>query len=669
VEDSVRLPERWAPVQEAIARLAGISLLTCDGQGALPGAARLPALCRVLAASPEGARRCADECGRQRGIAAAEGRTVFFRCHAGLHCFAAPLATGGRSGVTLLGGLTLEKASDLDRVAAIGRALDLPGDALRQAVGSLRYVSPQLLAGAAELATRTAEALIAGERSLASERTRAALLASLLALGSDFAREREPLEVCTTIVDAAAILMDLRGACLLVRGEPGGRFTVRASFGAAATRLPAAGLAADGPLLAPALRGSAPLVVTERDRLAAQGFPPDVVSLALFPIRAGDRVLAVLGVIDTPLAPEQTAALAALCGQGALALSNVLLREQLARRTREIERSNRVRDRLAPLLDWEEVIDAVLEEALLQAGAREASLMLLDRGERLLKVARARGAHSAIVRAVSVAAGEGIAGRVAAEGRPLLVEEIERDERLRRPRRPRYRTGSFLVVPLRVRRRVIGVINLADKETDAPFSAEDLEAVLTVTAHASWALQRSALHGRVRALREQAVTDPLTGLFNRRYLELRLREEAGRSRRHGSPFTLTMIDLDDFKPFNDREGHPAGDALLVAIAQVIRGAARDTDLVARYGGDEFAVVSPETSAAEALPFVERIREAVAAHRFGLPGLPPAGGVSLSAGIACFPDDADEPEAMVRAADAALYRAKAAGRNRVARAGA
>jgi diguanylate cyclase (GGDEF)-like protein len=307
----------------------------------------------------------------------------------------------------------------------------------------------------------------------------------------------------------------------------------------------------------------------------------------------------------------------------------------------------------------------VLEEAVRQAGAREGSLMLVDRADRCLKVARARGEHSAVLRSVSVAAGEGIAGRVADDGRPLLVEEIESDGRLRRPRRPRYRTGSFLVVPLRVHRRVIGVINLADKEADAPFSAEDLDAVLTVTAHASWALQRSALHGRVRELREQAVTDPLTGLANRRFLETRLREEAGRTRRHGSPFTLSMIDLDDFKNYNDRQGHPAGDALLAAIARVIRVAARDTDLVTRYGGDEFAVVSPDTGAAEAVSLIERIRTAVAAHRFGLPGLPDSGGVTLSAGVACFPDDADDPDTILRAADDALYRAKAAGRDRVA----
>ncbi|HEY6000351.1 MAG TPA: diguanylate cyclase [bacterium] len=668
MEDSGHFPERWAAVQESIARVAGISLLTYDRHGALRAAAGHPELCRIMESSPEGARRCAADCHSRRRAVRDGGATVFFRCHAGLHCFAAALPGDGEGRATLLGGLALERAGDIDLVAEIARSLELPAAALRRAVGDLPFASPRLIADAAELTTRAAETIFAGEQALAAERSRVAVLSSLLALGADLARERDPHEVCSALLDAASIVAELRGACVLVRDEAAARFRLRASCGAPPAQLPLAGLAASSPLLRPALGAEAQALVTERSHIAGEGFPPGTASVTLFPVRAGDRVLAVLCVLDTSLGAAQCEALAALCRQAALSLSNALLREQLERRTRELERSVGIRDRLAPLLEWEEVLDAVLEEAVRQARAREASLMLLDRGDRSLRIARARGPRSVALREVSVPAGEGIAGRVAAEGRPLLVEEIERDERLRRPRRPRYRTGSFLVVPLLVRRRVVGVINLADKETDAAFSTEDLEAVLTVTANASWALQRSALHGRVQRLREQAVTDPLTKLANRRYLEARLREEMGRTNRHGAPFALTMIDVDAFKEFNDRQGHPAGDALLAAIAGVVRGAARDIDLVARYGGDEFAIVSPQTSAPAALSFAERIREAVATHRFGLAGLPEAGGITLSAGVAGYPADAGDLEGLVRAADAALYQAKAGGRNRVQRAG-
>ena len=663
------LPRGWGAVQESLARIAGSSLLTFDAEGREMAACGVPALCRLIGGDPEGARRCAAWCGRHRELAAAENRTIFYRCHAGLQCFAAPLRAAGRDVGALLGGRTLERATDVEEVEALTRPLGLPADALRRAIGGLTLDKPRLLHRAAELAERAGEALFTAESDLATARSRTALLTSLLAIAGDFAAEREPHEVQALILDAASVLFDVRRACLLVLDERTGRYLPRPAAGAPATLLPAAGLAPDSPLLAPAFRDRTPTFTTDRARIASQGFPAGTSSVGVFPLVAGEQAIGALCVLDTPLAETESALLGAFCHQAALALSNARLREELSRRNREIERANRVRDRFAPLLAWDEVVEAIFEEAVLLAGAREASLMHFDRTERTLKVWRARGTRTAVLRSITIAAGEGLAGRVAADGRPLIVEDVARDARLRRPRRPRYRTGSCLVVPLTVRGRVIGVINLADKEADAAFSVEDLDAVLTVTAHASCALQRAALHGRMTALREQAVTDTLTGLANRRYLETRLREEAGRARRHGSAFTLTMIDIDNFKPYNDREGHPAGDALLAAIARVIRAAARDSDLVARYGGDEFSVVSPETQVGEAVLQAERIRVAVETNPFHLPGLPAAGGITLSAGVAGFPGDTIDPEALVRAADAALYRAKGEGKNRVARTGA
>ena len=657
----------WGPVQESLGRLAGLPLATYDTAGRELAATGIPDLCRLIGSDAEGKRRCAAWCGRHRELAATENRTIFYRCHAGLQCFALPLRVAGRPAGSVLGGRSLERAADVDEIEALTRALDLPEDAVRRAVGGLVLCNPRQLVRAAELAARTAEALFTADRHLAAERTRTALLTSLLSLGADFARERAPHEVHAMVLDAASILFDMRRACLLVHDERTGRFRLRTAFGAPAGLLPPAGLSADSPLLVQALRERAPAATADRARLSGQGFPPGTGSLVVFPLFAGESPLGVLCVVDTPLSAAETALLAAFCHLAALALSNALLREQLARGTREFERSNRIRERLTPLLSWEEVLEAVLEEALRLAGAREGSLMLFDRARRTLRVKQARGVHAAVLQAVSVAAGDGIAGRVAADGRPLLIEDFAHDAWLRRPQRPRYRTASCIVVPLLVRGRVIGVINLADKDTDAAFGAEDLSAVLMVAAHASWALQSSAFHGRMVTLREQAVTDPLTGLFNRRFLETRLREETGRARRHGSAFAMLMIDIDNFKPYNDLEGHPAGDALLSAVAGVIRTVARDTDTVSRYGGDEFAVIAPETRVAEALLLAERLRESVAAHAFDLPGLPGAGSLTLSIGVAGFPADGDDPDALVRSADNALYRAKAAGKNRVDRA--
>ncbi len=168
-----------------------------------------------------------------------------------------------------------------------------------------------------------------------------------------------------------------------------------------------------------------------------------------------------------------------------------------------------------------------------------------------------------------------------------------------------------------------------------------------------------------RRLANIALRDPLTGVFNRRYLEEFLVHEVVRASRSGQTFAVAMLDLDDFKAYNDSQGHPAGDRLLRDVAQAIVGSVRASDLVARYGGEEFTVVLPATSPPDAARVLERVRATVAA--LVLPGAEamPKGRVTVSVGVACFPQDATNPRDLITRADDALYRAKAEGKNRVA----
>ncbi len=163
---------------------------------------------------------------------------------------------------------------------------------------------------------------------------------------------------------------------------------------------------------------------------------------------------------------------------------------------------------------------------------------------------------------------------------------------------------------------------------------------------------------RVRA---GALTDPLTGLWNRRYLDDRLRRELARSARHGAPLSLLLIDLDHLKEINDQGGHGAGDEALKFIADSIRSSARSSDVVARYGGDEFAVLAPSTQAPEAVTLAERIRAAVEQGHAG------ARRTTVSIGISDVAQNrAFESRELIQAADRALYRAKSGGRNRIVR---
>ncbi len=165
-------------------------------------------------------------------------------------------------------------------------------------------------------------------------------------------------------------------------------------------------------------------------------------------------------------------------------------------------------------------------------------------------------------------------------------------------------------------------------------------------------------------LERLSVTDELTGLANRRRLMAELEREMRRSERHGHPFSILMLDVDRFKRFNDAHGHPAGDVVLKRVADTLRKCVRDVDTVARYGGEEFVVMLPETPAADAARVAERIRSSTEADRFAPNGGGAALNITVSIGYAVYPDDARTPEALIEAADQALYRSKQAGRNRV-----
>jgi diguanylate cyclase (GGDEF)-like protein len=161
-----------------------------------------------------------------------------------------------------------------------------------------------------------------------------------------------------------------------------------------------------------------------------------------------------------------------------------------------------------------------------------------------------------------------------------------------------------------------------------------------------------------------AITDHLTGLFNRGHFESCLRKEVNRCRRYGQSVSMLMVDLDDFKNVNDRHGHAAGDAALREVGRLLVQRVRDIDVAARYGGEEFAVILPETRRTSAHVVAERIRGEVERHfkRKNLMG--GEARLTLSGGIASFPEDAASPEQLVERADQALYRAKRAGKNRI-----
>ena len=261
---------------------------------------------------------------------------------------------------------------------------------------------------------------------------------------------------------------------------------------------------------------------------------------------------------------------------------------------------------------------------------------------------------------------------------------------------------SCLLVPLIFKDQVMGCLELVEKRCVRRFSDEERELSTTLAALAAVAIQNARLYGDAQHL---AITDGLTGLYNHRYFYERLAQDVARARRYELPLSLLMIDIDDFKTYNDRFGHRAGDALLHELAGVLESQTRQqVDLVARYGGEEFVVILPSTSAQGAaragerlrdavtgsgrdrvrMPVVvgagfesdietaaedsaahamgERIRSSIAGATFGTDQAPPV--ITVSIGVASLPGRATTADSLVDEADVALYRAKRLGKNRV-----
>jgi len=339
------------------------------------------------------------------------------------------------------------------------------------------------------------------------------------------------------------------------------------------------------------------------------------------------------------------------------------LQDEVNRLTLEVEH----RDRLAAMLqrfaqrinlrDPEKTYKTILGDLTELLKAERASLMVFDEAANELTLKAAAGISVPESEVAGVRLGEGIAGSVLESGKPLVVEKMELAGLSPAPAARKYQTESFISFPIVLKERRLGVLNVADKADKGTFNAIDLGMLELLSGPIADALDRAQLQ-------RLSITDPLTGLLNRRYLEERLVEELNRSQRYNHAMSFLMIDIDDFKFYNDRNGHLAGDEALRLTARCLKDALRAADVACRYGGEEFCVLLPQTSLAEAGVIAERMRQRVTQMDNPLGKLQPLGTVSVSIGISTYAVNVDTAEKIIEAADRALYKAKVNGKNRI-----
>jgi len=344
-----------------------------------------------------------------------------------------------------------------------------------------------------------------------------------------------------------------------------------------------------------------------------------------------------------------------------LIFKNKELLERLEREKGKLEIILDIYNEISSTFSIEDLSDFVTGKVIQLLEAEKASLMMVDEEKSELVVKGSKG----LIRdenEIRVKIGEAIAGWVAKEGEVLLVNEVEKDPRFEKFLHPdKYKTTSFISIPLKVEQKVIGVMNVTDKLASTKVFTEDDLRYLSLIAHQTIAqIENIRLCERLSAL---AVTDPLTELFNQRYFQEHLTQEIMRASRYGHALSLIMFDIDHFKQSNDKYGHPAGDKVLKQATRVMRENTRHVDIICRYGGDEFMIILPDTDLEGAQFVADKIRKVIETQ-----GLTEAEdglnlNITLSGGVGAYKKGLSKAD-FISEVDKALYKAKSEGRNRI-----
>jgi diguanylate cyclase (GGDEF)-like protein len=290
--------------------------------------------------------------------------------------------------------------------------------------------------------------------------------------------------------------------------------------------------------------------------------------------------------------------------------------------------------------------------------AERSSLLVFDEKSNSLSAKAATGIRADIIKKERENLGERIARKVLQNGKPLVVEDVRKTEISAAPVEWNYKSSLFISYPILIGQRKIGVLNVTDRAEGENFSELDLEILNAVMPQLAVLMDSAVLKDKMGEFAQLSVTDSLTGLLNRLYLDERLPEEIRRSNREGFPMSFLMIDVDDFKSYNDNFGHAEGDKALKLVAHCLKDTLRGADVAARYGGEEFSILLPQTTSDEAKTIGERIREKVASTEF------PNRQVTISVGVASCSNIICTAREIIKWADDALYEAKRRGRNNV-----
>ncbi len=690
-------PEKKEKFLDRLAEENGVAIVVVDAECDTPSVSNNNSMCRNLYGSAEFAPECDKFCGQAFKWAAEAGKPVDYECYAGLSCRAIQVWEGRQQFVAIVGRtfLKAEKYRAATENAISGEWRQFPPtdffenvliagsmQSIERAASRLEKFSDpgrndileldQLSVAPAEIPAEQIEGTSEpdGPRineliSKFREETEKAAGELEAIVSYDVQQDRKAAAEWRSLF-GSLMKMEYREACLRVLEYLKERYLLDSlvwlehrdeklemlvGIGELAGKVVKIGIAGAGKRLLDGVQNEAPVEFRERPK---EGEVSSRV-LSVFPVLVGGDVLGAIGVNSRIVDTEHQRQISRFAQTLASQLEILRLRDEVARRDWLSRAVIKFNEQLRGI-DSEDFWTRIAQVTAEIVGAERASILVRNPKSNTLHARAAVGSRTDLGEVADL--GRRVASRILEIGTPVVVTDVTGVGIDRAPAEWNYKTSSFISYPIIIDERRIGVLNFTDKVGGAAFGRDDLELIHALAPQIAVAIDRNVLREKAGEYEQLSVTDPLTGLLNRRYLEERIGEEIVRSKRHRFSVSLMMLDVDEFKSYNDSFGHPAGDVALRVVGDILKESLRGADVAARYGGEEFAILLPQTAAEEAAQIAERIRRHV--EKADLPGRQ----VTISVGIACLSKEVETPRDLISAADVALYAAKNRGRNNV-----
>ncbi len=673
-------------VLDRLADENGLAIVVVDENASAVSASNNNSMCRALYSSEKFAPLCAEFCGRAFEWASESDAPVEYECYAGLKCSAVKMRT--EKPLVAIVGRTFIKAENYRKAterAISGDWREFPPSRffenvlltgsdkkIEKLAGKVANLGAEESRKTVVLNEKTPLEIPAGEKSVEAEddlvkqfkedKTALPEIKPEAKIRAEDARawrsffgsllELKYHRALASILDFVSTRYGFSSLAWLERKN--NHLEVISTFGGLQNEQFQISLPADDRRVIEAFRNETSLELREKSASDESGKRR---SIQLFPVAVGEEVRAALVVADEIADEEKKNHVSKFCQSIAAELEILRLRDEIEKRNWMANAVRKLNESLTEI-DAEDFWTRLLQIAVELMQAERGSILVFDEKQNSLTTKSAVGIRADFIKAESETLGERIALPVLQKGKPLLAGNVQTTGIAPAPAEYEYRSASFICYPMNIGGRKLGVLNIADKADGNAYNEFDLDLLNTIIPQFAVLIDRAVLKNKAGEFEQLSVTDALTGLLNRRYLEERLTEETKRSNRYGYPMSLMMIDVDEFKSYNDTFGHPEGDKTLQIVAHSLKDTLRGADVAARYGGEEFSILLPQTTPEEAHTIAERIRQKIEATQF------PHRKVTVSIGIASCSHIVCTPAEIIKAADKALYEAKRRGRNNV-----